>query len=414
MTRHQVHGSSGILVFTLLFCSTTFGALRSAAPADAAKSGAALSAVIVEPAPRSQGNASGKTNYYVAPQGNDASDGSHAHPWATITHASKMIGQGATVHVAPGNYDENVATEASGTASARITYISDKRWGAVLAPTTKALFVWKNTGDYSDIINFESAGANCNGIGLGGSYQKAAGNNVHNAATGCNDREGGSGMSDYEYQTHDDDIIGNYVHDVGAADRLCGQKEHRRVQGIYQSNAGGHIQNNIVANNCVFGIHLWHAATHASISNNTVLNNRGGGILIGSGDSPCNTTGCPGGNDYTVVRNNIVANNGNPELKGWGIVEGGGAAGVTGIHNVYSHNLSFHNASGDFAFNNRLVCANCVAGKDPMLTAPTSGDFHLQKGSPALGSGTRQDAPQADYDGKPRNSVDIGASAVQQ
>jgi hypothetical protein len=344
---------------------------------------------------------------FVTPQGNDAGNGSQQHPWATITHASKMIGPGATVHVAPGHYNEAVVTLVSGTSSARIKYVSEKRWEAVIAPSEGGVFVWKNTGDYTDIVNFEIAGTSCNGIGLGGSYQRAAGNNVHNAADDCNGAHGGSGINDYEYETRDNEILGNYVHDVGIGDALCAQTAHRSIQGIYQSNSGGRISNNIAARNCVFGIHLWHAATHATITNNTVVYNLGGGILVGSGDSPCNTTNCL--NDNTTVRNNIVAFNGNPVLKGWGIVEGGGGGGKMGTHNQYSHNLSYQNVGGDFAFENHLVCQNCIVGKDPELANPRGDNFNVGRSSPAVAHGTTADAPSTDYVGKQRTSADIGA-----
>lgn len=348
-------------------------------------------------------------DFYVAPNGKDSNDGSSTHPWATITHAGKVVGPGATVHVLPGSYSETIVTVASGTDGARIKYVSETKWHAVLSPATHGHFVWQNTGDYTDIDGFDVAGTDCNGIALGGSHQRAISNNVHNSAEGCNDANGGSGIADYSFTAHDDDIIGNYVHDVGMSDPLCAQTGHRGVHGIYQSNAGGHIEDNIAVHNCVYGIHLWHAATHATIVNNTVAYNLGGGILVGTGGAPCNTGGCPGGDDYTIVRNNIVAFNGNPELKGWGIVE---SSGEIGIHNQYSHNLSYQNVSGDFAFNHHLTCGNCIQGKDPGFVDGPSGDFHLARTSPAIGQGTKRDAPEMDLENTTRartGVVDIGA-----
>lgn len=355
------------------------------------------------------GQSSQKHDFYVAMNGNDASDGSQAHPWATITHAGKIVGPGATVHVLSGTYNERVVTSASGTASARIKYVSERKWRAVISPAAHGSITWQNSGDYADIDEFEIAGSDCNGIGLAGSHQRAIGNNVHNAATGCSNSSGGSAINDYSYTSEDNDIVGNYVHDVGIGDPLCGQAGHRTVQGIYQSNRGGHIENNVAAHNCVFGIQLWHAATHATIVNNTVVYNRGGGIIVGTGDAPCNTGGCPGGDDYTVVRNNIVAFNGNPELKGWGIVE---SSGDVGTHNQYSHNLGYQNVSGDFALAHHLLCDNCIQGKNPAFVNAEGDDFRLTATSPARGGGTRRDAPEMDFDNKTRlqvGAVDIGA-----
>jgi len=348
---------------------------------------------------------------YVAPQGNDASDGSQGHPWATIGHASNAIGPGARVHVQPGVYKEVLLTTVSGTASARIAYVSDKKWGAVIDPDDRPIFEWKNTGNYTDIVGFDVRGSGCIGIGLGGSFQKAEGNKVHNSAAGCNENPGsGAGIDSYNYDAHDNDIVGNFVHDVGLGDPLCGQQQKSRfVHGIYQANPGGHIVSNLVVDNCSYGIHLWHAASHAVITNNTVLRNRSGGIIIGSGDKPCDS-GCEG-NDYTVVRNNIVAYNGNPKLPSYGILEEASAGGRIGSHNQYSHNLSYGNRGGDFAIGNK-PCESCIQGRDPGFVSLASADFHLKKDSPARTAGTDRDIPERNFDGRPlsrSSGIHIGA-----
>ena len=57
--------------------------------------------------------------------------------------------------------------------------------------------------------------------------------------------------------------------------------------------------NNVVIHNCVYGIHLWHAAGHATIVNNTVAYNLGGGMLIGTGDAPAIRVDAP---EATTIR----------------------------------------------------------------------------------------------------------------
>jgi hypothetical protein len=321
---------------------------------------------------------------YVSTSGSDANDGSVQHPWATITHAGNLAKPGMTIHVAPGAYTEAVDTSSSGTATSRISYVSDVPGGAILSPTGHYGFAWKNTGNYSDIIGFEIAGNRCGGIGLGGSFQGAISNNVHNTAAGCNTSDGGSGINDYDYTSQANDILKNYVHDVGITEPACGQPKHNYIQGIYQANSGGHIDQNISANNCGFGIHLWHAATHATITNNTVVGNKSSGIVIGSGDAPCSTTGCPGGNDYTVVRNNIVAYNGNSVSGGWGLGETAQDPGRNGPHNDYGNNLSFQNVTGDFYLPDSKPCRGCITGQDPKFLSLSSGDYHLKSDSPAV------------------------------
>ena len=324
------------------------------------------------------------TDRYVSSSGSDANDGSLQHPWASITHAGSLSKPGMTIHVAPGTYTEAVDTSSAGTSTSRISYISDTRGGAIINPSGHYGFAWKNTGNYSDITGFEIAGTRCGGIGLGGSFQGAISNNVHNTAAGCNTSDGGSGINDYDYTTQANEILNNFVHDVGITEPACGQPKHNYIQGIYQANSGGHIEKNISANNCGFGIHLWHAASHATITNNTVVGNKSSGILIGSGDAPCSTTGCPGGNDYTIVRNNIVAYNGNPISGGWGLGETAQDPGLNGPHNDYGNNLSFQNVTGDFYLPNSKPCRNCITGQDPKFVSLSAGDYRLKSGSPAI------------------------------
>src|SRR5579883_466810 len=68
--------------------------------------------------------------YYVAPSGDNSNDGSQAHPFATIQQAATVVTPGSMVHVLPGIYADPVTVTTSGTADARITFLSDVRWGA--------------------------------------------------------------------------------------------------------------------------------------------------------------------------------------------------------------------------------------------------------------------------------------------
>jgi hypothetical protein len=353
-------------------------------------------------------NATAVTHYYVATTGNDSNNGSRSNSaWRTITHASKALHldpTGVIVHVAPGTYNEDVYTSRSGTPNARITYISDRKWGAKIVPLDTPVFAWTNYGNYTNIENFDIGGKQCGGIGNQASHQTALGNNVHNAADGCDTgANGGSGINDANYAGVNNQIIGNFVHDVGVSDPLCGRPGHNIVHGIYHSHYGGFIANNVLINNCAFGIHLWHAASHTVVVNNTAVGNHLGGIIIGAGDAPCTTTGCTG-DDYTFVINNIVVFNG-----GWGISE----EGLTGPHNRYLNNLAFSNKSGDFSLLNGLRCSECITGKEPRFVRNTrnaEGDYHLRPNSPAVHAGVKTHAPASDYDGLTRTPpITIGA-----
>src|SRR5439155_1356350 len=129
-------------------------------------------------------------DYYVSPEGNDTSgDGSAANPWASIAHADAQVGPGSTVHVATGTYTGSFSTNASGTASAYITYISDTKWGAKIVGGSFS--TWSNYGAYVEIQHFDVTGPKsscCEGIYTAGNATRIIGDNVHDtqSANGCN------------------------------------------------------------------------------------------------------------------------------------------------------------------------------------------------------------------------------------
>ena len=204
---------------------------------------------------------------YVATTGSDSNPGTQAAPFKTIQKAASVAKPSTTVHVAPGTYSGNVATKISGTASARIVYLSDTKWGAKLVGTgTEAM--WTNNANYVDIAGFDISGPGRLGILNWGSYATMSGNHVHNlkVSGGCTG-SGGAGIMNANYTGSDNDIIGNVVHDIGVPG-ACNQ-----VQGIYHTNLRGHIYNNIVYRVSAYGIHLWHAANNVMIANNTSFAN---------------------------------------------------------------------------------------------------------------------------------------------
>src|SRR5947207_15691031 len=70
--------------------------------------------------------------WYVATNGSDSNPCTQRAPCATIVRASTLARPGDTVLVEPGRYEGPISTNASGTPSAKITFISSKRCGAVI------------------------------------------------------------------------------------------------------------------------------------------------------------------------------------------------------------------------------------------------------------------------------------------
>ena len=338
---------------------------------------------------------------YVTPDGADANPGSAARPFRSIGQAAKVARRSTVVHVAPGTYYENVTSRNSGSANARIRFVSDTRWGAtIIGSGTEAM--WTNRGDYVDIVGFDISGSGRHGILNWASHTRLAGNRVHRLAVsgGCTGA-GGAGIVNANYSGSDGDIIGNVVHDIGVPG------ECNTVHGIYSSNLGGLIANNIVFRASSSGIHLWHAARHVVIANNTVFANgsalMGGGIVIGNGDAPGGVT-----LDYTTVINNIVVKNPNASIRQYCYAE----QNCIGPHNLIANNLVDGNGS---RISLRSGSAQGTVVADPQFVnfkADGTGNYHLKSSSPAVNSGYPTLGPAYDMNDvvRPRgDAVDIGA-----
>jgi hypothetical protein len=323
------------------------------------------------------------SSFYVAPNGSDSADGSALHPWATIQHAAGSVAAGDTVHVAQGTYNGAITTNASGTSSARIKFISDTPWGARVR-STGAEFTWTNHGSYVDIQGFDISGDGRIGLLNYVANVRIVGNYVHDIPALNAGSNGGAGIDNAFYGASNSLISGNVVKNIGT---IPGGST---VQGIYMSGSGDTCINNIVSNVEAFGIHLWHAGTNATIVNNLSFANGRGGIIIGAGDSPGGVTA-----DNCVVSNNISINN-----HGYGIRE----YGATGIHNRYLNNCVYGNASGGFHLHNGLTATGTVTANAQFVNyqADGSGDYHLRSTSPCIDHGTSTGAPTTDYDGVAR------------
>jgi hypothetical protein len=340
-------------------------------------------------------------DYYVSTSGNDSSSGTPLAPFKTISHAASVVSAGGVVHVAAGTYYGNVASSKSGTASARIRFVSDTKWGTKIIGTgTEAM--WVNNGSYVDIIGFDVSGPGRVGIQNGGSYTLISNNHVHNLTIsgGCNG-SGGAGIVNSNYSGSNGDIISNVVHDIGTPGACNG------VQGIYHSNYGGRIIDNLVYRVSAFGIHLWHAANQVTVMNNTIFNNGsasiGGGIVAGRGDSGAGVM------VNTIISNNIVVNNLHSGISQYCY----SGDPCIGSGNVTANNLVSGNGGGNISL--KVGSATGTIAADPQFVnyqANGSGDYHLKSTSPAINHGVPLSGVATDLDGKPRvsgSAVDIGA-----
>ena len=370
-------------------------------------------------------------NYYVSASGNDRSgDGSRPRPWATINYANSKLGSsghtlgmgGTVIHVADGTYSvacsgkctvgyggEAIKTTVSGTASARVRWVSDHRWGAHIVSSgyawkrgvgvgaaNGANITWYNTGDYVDIVGFDISGDGHIGIANDGSYVQTLSNHIHNitAPGACSGFAGGAAGVDNTNNSvgQSSDAIGNWIHDVGDLNHRCASGGH----GIYQAAHQGKLQNNLIYRVQGYGVHLWHHATNISVTFNTVFQAYGGVVVGGSDGST---------NENTVVANNILVNN-----QAYGLVE----LGSVGSHNAYASNvisgnhidlslLSGHAATGTINVTAGTLFVN--------WQQDGSGDYHLRAGSAAIDAAAPAYTASSDFAGgaRPVNGLyDIG------
>jgi len=335
----------------------------------------------------------------VSTSGSDSNSGAQGSPLKTIARAAALAAPNTTVHVSPGNYAGGFRTDASGTASGRIYYVSTTKWGAKIVPAANSgsSVGWDNRGNYVEINGFEVDGSAYqsgtkwrSGIYNGGSYDVIRNNRVHHIAQNiaC-DGTGGSAIGvDSYYNGVKADIVNNFVYDIGPAG--CSH-----VHGIYVSTSGS-VVGNVVHRVSQGAIHLWHDATNVIIANNTVANS-GIGIIVGGGDFYHSSAGA----DNTHVVNNIVYDN------RYGISE----QGATGTHNTYRNNLVYQNTNYNFSLRNGLVPTGTVSADPQFVSYSRTGnpDLHLRNTSPAKGAGTSTYAPAYDIDGTAMQPVSIGA-----
>ncbi|WP_051933641.1 choice-of-anchor Q domain-containing protein [Massilia sp. BSC265] len=338
---------------------------------------------------------------YVATTGSDSNPGTQARPFKTINKAASVAKANTTVHVAPGTYYGNVSTRLSGTSTGAIRFVSDTKWGAKIVGSGTEV-MWLNNGSYVEINGFDISGPGRLGIQNMGSNTLVTNNRVHHITVsgGCTG-SGGAGIVNANYTSSAGHIIGNVVHDIGKPGGCNG------VQGIYSSNKGSKILNNIVYRASAYGIHLWHAATDSIIANNTVFANgssgMGGGIVTGVGDKPGNIQ-----LKNTMVVNNIVYKNPRQGISQYCY----SGQNCIGSGNVTANNLVNGNGS---AITLRAGSATGTVTADPKFVSynPTgAGDYRLQSTSPAVNKGTKNYAPTVDIlnVARPKGGAwDIGA-----
>ena len=333
-------------------------------------------------------------NLYVAPSGSDVNPGTLASPFLTIARADAAAIAGSTVNVAPGIYAvtaqasdaAGLVTSKSGTATARIKFVSTVKGGAKIVQQGTGI-AWHAKGSYVDISGFDIAGTGRIGLLANGAYVSIKNNLVHDFTItgGCNGTGGAAIQVDSS--VGNSVISNNTIRNMGAA--MLGACTS--VHGIHVGGPGAVVSNNLVSGAAAVGIIQYGAATGSRIVNNTLFRSKIG-IWIGSS--------AVGGSQNNVVANNIVHDH-----MTYGILE----AGSVGLNNRYVSNLV--SSSGTPLQVKGAVSGTVLA--NPMFMhylANGVGNYHLQSTSPARNKGSATYAPATSLDGNVRDTTpDIGA-----
>lgn len=390
------------------------------------------------------------TEFWVSPNGNDRGRGSKNSPWASLQFAANQVRPGDVVHILDGDYT-GFYTEKGGTPGARITFVAEGDHVRVTKKNNKTL----------DGINLEGAkyitldGFIVNEMPRAGiRATHADGVRVRRVRASQNGRWG-------IFTSHSNDVVIEY--NITSLSR----KEH----GIYVSNSGDRpiIRGNVSFGNKACGIHMNGDKTQdgdgiiseAIVDSNTVYGN---GVI---GGSAINADGVQNSKFVNNLlydnhqrgislfkedgggssKNNLIAHNTivMPAKARWAINIKNGATGTQVFNNVILHEKG---ARGDILVDTEsrqgLTCdSNLYTGVfslddgDSALTLakwktatggdtnsalttvaemkfvdPSTGDFRLNEGSPAIDKADTRYSPRLDRDVKLRDRgsrPDLGA-----
>jgi len=371
-------------------------------------------------------------NYYISPSGSDSNNCTASSPCKTINSIDSRLGSssplgssGTVINVAPGTYSGAIVTKRSGTANARIRYISTTQYGAILTKGSGS--IWEANGSYTDVVGFDFAGSSeSNAIStdngssaVGTNHVRILNNRIHDTASGCNSTEDAvillnASDASGSYMAGDNEVSGNLLYHNN-----CGQAgsnpSNSGQHGVYSALSGDVISNNVIVDQgggwC---IQAYHRVTNWTVVNNTMAACGNGGIVLdddsSTGVSPQNTT----------IVNNIVANSGASSTGNGGI----NLRDCGGSNNVIENNLMYGNTPSNYTGScSGATLSSTQSGTNSTAfvnyTGTGAGNYQLKTGSAAITTGSTSCAsgmspctPTIDFLGSSRSqggTIDIGA-----
>ena len=383
------------------------------------------------------------TTLYVArgnPNCSNTGPGTSAKPFCSIDAAAKKVTAGETVQVRAGTYPESVTVRSSGTSRARITftaapgasvtirggtdgfYLSDRSWvmingfnrsSHITLSNNHVSFSGQPASGFTkygirlnvvtdSLVSHNTVDHNTNaGIGL-------VSDSTRNLVVGNVSFRNAEGYQRAAAGIHLYDAPGNTV-----AANISHDNEDSGIN-IYPGSTGCLVYDNVTYDNGDHGIDDSFAA-NATIVANTVYNNVTAGINV------------EGGSTGAKLANNISVDNGiaSPRTRSDIRVEHGSTAGTTMDYDLVNLSTPDTLLIWDSVGYKTLAAFQAASGQeahgleaDPRWVDPTSGDFRLLGGSPAIDSADSgaHGQPVTDVYGDPRvddpATPDTGAGPI--
>ncbi|HEV2206484.1 MAG TPA: right-handed parallel beta-helix repeat-containing protein, partial [Candidatus Acidoferrales bacterium] len=194
----------------------------------------------------------------------------------------------------------------------------------------------------------------------------------------------------YQYNGYNIRLLGSYIHDNG----VPGVNLDNGIYWDQTAGGGNLIANCLIEHNVANGLSLYASAspsepTQVTVEENTVVNNGHYGIDVYGGQN--------------VIVNNILSGNGSAYNSQQLTV-------ATGTNHIIDSNIMWSTTVSHQGVYNQTgqVITNTIIA-DPLFANPSSHDYHLLIGSPAIGVGNPSYQQPVDKDGVTRGPSDLGA-----
>ena len=356
--------------------------------------------------------------YYVSTTGSDSNSGTQSAPFQHVSRGAAAAHAGDTVIVLNGTYDNEgkvadsggggsvITMTNAGSPGNPITIMAQNRGGAILnaASTTQGSLGCAGAWAYFDLsytsyvviqgfvienacVNAFHANATAHDITIRWNEIRNIGNWNNPASTLS---PTGIYLNPNEYNFTFD---GNIWHDIGGGTNV--NQQH----AIYSASSNITIVNNIFYNQ----VHGWDIQTAGGrniyIANNTFAfpNPHRDGHIVLWDDGIANS-----------LSNVLIENNVFYQPQNYAVVtalSGGSIGGCTIQYNLTTAGTTYDSGSPCSQTSN-------LTSTDPKFANPSSApyDFHVQAGSPAIGSGMMESFTTVDFDNSPRgNPYDRGS-----